>query len=137
MWRGAKVSRGLKIDVEEWVGGKRVQCAVEAGEMAVVEWDRNGVFAVDVDADVDVVDTDRKPKIDEVGTDTFETGLRRHVLERVEVRAIIDLISTVYVSQSLFLDWDDHVHDSLYTFQAWVVCCCTVSMLFPFRSALL
>jgi hypothetical protein len=75
--------------------------------MAVVEWDRNGVFAVDVDADVDVVDTDRKPKIDEVGTDTFETGLRRHVLERVEVRAIIDLISTVYVSQSLFLDWDD------------------------------
>jgi hypothetical protein len=25
MWRGAKVSRGLKIDVEEWVGGKRVQ----------------------------------------------------------------------------------------------------------------
>lgn len=107
MWRGAKVSRGLKIDVEEWVGGKRVQCAVEAGEMAVVEWDRNGVFAVDVDADVDVVDTDRKPKIDEVGTDTFETGLRRHVLERVEARAIIDLISTVYVSQSLFLDWDD------------------------------
>lgn len=97
----------MKIDVEEWVGGKRVQCAVEAGEMAVVEWDRNGVFAVDVDADVDVVDTDRKPKIDEVGTDTFETGLRRHVLERVEVRAIIDLISTVYVSQSLFLDWDD------------------------------
>lgn len=107
MWRGAKVSRGLKIDVEEWVGGKRVQWAVEAGEMAVVEWDRNGVFAVDVDADVDVVDTDRKPKIDEVGTDTFETGLRRHVLERVEARAIIDLISTVYVSQSLFLDWDD------------------------------
>lgn len=107
MWRGAKVSRGLKIDVEEWVGGKRVQWAVEAGEMAVVEWDRNGVFAVDVNADVDVVDTDRKPKIDEVGTDTFETGLRRHVLERVEARAIIDLISTVYVSQSLFLDWDD------------------------------
>lgn len=73
----------------------------------MVEWDRNGVFAVDVDADVDVVDTDRKPKIVEVGTDTLEAGRRRHVLEREEVRAMMDLISTVYVSQSLFLDWYD------------------------------
>jgi hypothetical protein len=88
------------MDVGEWVGGKRVQWAVEAGEMAVVEWDRNGVFAVDVD----VVDTDRKPKIDEVGTDTLEAGRRRHVLDKVEVRAMIDLISTVLRSQSLVLD---------------------------------
>lgn len=66
----------------------------------MVEWDRKGVFAVDVDADV--VDTDRKPKIDEVGIDTLEAGRRRHVLDRLEVRAMIDLISTVYVSRSLF-----------------------------------
>lgn len=158
MWRGAKVSRGLKIDVEEWVGGKRVQWAVEAGEMAVVEWDRNGVFAVDVD--VDVVDTDRKPRIDGVGTDTLEAGRRRHVLDRLEVRAMIDLISTVLRSQSLFLDWYDlrvcerklnrisllidgkvkqgsmraqraayHVRDPLYTFQPW---CAAVPYLLRF-----
>lgn len=71
--------------------------------MAVVEWDRNGVFAVDVDADVDVVDTDRKPKIDEVGTDTLEADRRRHVLDRVEVRAMIDLISTGNVRNLSFL----------------------------------
>jgi len=37
MWRGAKVSRGWKIDVDECVGGKRAEWAVEEGEMAVVE----------------------------------------------------------------------------------------------------
>jgi hypothetical protein len=34
------VSRGWKIEVEECVGGKRAEWAVEEGEMAVVEWER-------------------------------------------------------------------------------------------------
>lgn len=75
MCRGAKASSGLKMESAACRGGKRVLWAVDTGDMAVVECFRKSKLAFEA---VEAVEEMAR-------TESFATGVRKHVRDRRDI----------------------------------------------------